>query len=95
MKKLLILFLSNFFSCFGAYKIVEFEKPSPCYFVKEIKRKSKAVIIFLEKEENKICPQVITKDKVKVEKDVERIRIILNNKVWKEVNLREEKKDEY
>ena len=95
MEKLSLLFISSVLSCSGAHQIVEFEKPSPCYFVKEIKRDGEAVNIFLEHEKGKICPQVITKDKVKVEKDIKRIRIILNNKVWKEVNLREEKKDEY
>ncbi len=82
-------------ACSGAYKVVEIEKPSPCYFISKVKRDGEAVNIFLEHEKDKLCPQVITKERVKVEKDVKRIRIILNNKVWKEVNLREDKKDEH
>ncbi len=95
MDKINLLFLSGVLACSGAYKTVEIEKPSPCYFISQIKRDGEAVNIFLEHEKGKICPQVITKEKVKVEKDVKRIRIILNNKVWKEFNLREDKENEH
>ena len=95
MDKINLLFLSGVLACSGAYKTVEIEKPSPCYFISQIKRDGEAVTIILKREKNKICPQVITKEKVKVEKDAKKIRIILNNKVWKEFNLREEKKDEH
>ncbi len=91
MDKISLLFLSSVLACSGAYRLVEIEKPSPCYYVSEVKRNGKSVNVVLKYQKGKICPQVITKEKLKVEKDVERIRIILNNKVWREINLREEK----
>ena len=75
-------------SCMGTYKTVEFEKPSPCHFIKEVKRKDGEVLIILGREEGKLCPQVIVKDKIKVERDVERIKVILDNRIWKEYKLR-------
>ena len=79
MDKINLLFLSGVLACSGAYKTVEIEKPSPCYFISQIKRNGEAVPIILKREKNKICPQVITKEKVKVEKDVKEINVIIQN----------------
>lgn len=86
--------MSGLLFCLGPYEVVEVEKPSPCYYISEIKKDGEAVKVFLEHEKDKMCPQVITKQKLKLERDVRTIRIILNNTVWKEIHLREERKDE-
>ncbi|GAB6065691.1 hypothetical protein JCM9492_07830 [Aquifex pyrophilus] len=90
MDKLGLLFLSGVLSCSGAYKDVVIEKPSPCYFVKSVERKGNEAYVYLERERGKICTQVIVKDRVRVERDVEKIRVIVDNRVWKE--YKEEKR---
>lgn len=76
-------------ACSGPLKIVNIEKPTPCHFVKEIKRKGNVVMVYLERERGKICSQVVVKDKIRVEKDVEKVKIMVDNRVWKEYKIME------
>lgn len=81
-------------ACSGAYKTLTIEKPSPCHYVEKISRENEKVKVFLGREKGKLCPQVIVKEKVKVEKDVREVEVILNNRVWKKYKITEER-DEY
>ncbi|WP_461832064.1 hypothetical protein [Aquifex sp.] len=90
MDKLSLLFLSGVLSCSGVYKDVVIEKPSPCYFVKRIEIKGREAYVYLERENGKLCVQIIVKDRIRIERDVEKIRVIVDNRVWKE--YREEKR---
>jgi len=78
-----ILFIQGLISCSGPYKNVMIEKPSPCYGVERVVRKGNIAEVHLVREKD-VCPQVITTDRIKVERDIEKIRVILDNKVWKE-----------
>jgi len=90
MDKLGLLFLSSVMACSGAYKTVVIEKPSPCYYVEGISREDQKVKVFLGREKGKVCTQVIVKDKVKVERDVKEVEVILNNRVWKKYKITED-----
>ncbi|HIP42489.1 MAG TPA: hypothetical protein EYG91_00920 [Aquifex aeolicus] len=89
MNNLNLLFLSSIMACSGPLKIVNIEKPTPCHFVKEIKREGNVVMVYLERERGKICSQVVVKDKIRVEKDVEKVKIMVDNRVWKEYKIME------
>jgi len=46
-------------------------------------------MVYLERERGKICSQVVVKDKIRVEKDVEKVKIMVDNRVWKEYKIME------
>ncbi|NPB08207.1 MAG: hypothetical protein GXN96_04680 [Aquificae bacterium] len=83
MNELGLLFLNGLISCSGPYKSVVIEKPSPCYRVESVERRGRTAEVRLVRE-RELCPQVITTERIKVERDIEKIRVILDNKVWKE-----------
>jgi len=90
MNELSLLFLSGLISCTGPYKTVSIELPNPCYAVSRTERSGNILLVYLERV-GEVCPQVITFKSLKVEKDIEKIRIMLDNRVWKELKLSEEK----
>jgi len=90
MDKLGLLFLSSVLACSGGYKTLTVEKPSPCYYVEKVSRENNKVKVYLSREKGKLCAQVIVKEKIKVEKDVKEVEVILNNRVWKKYKITEE-----
>ncbi|NPB06223.1 MAG: hypothetical protein GXO03_01325 [Aquificae bacterium] len=90
MNELGILFLSGLIGCSGPYKTVTVELPSPCYAVEKKERKGQVLYLYL-KRTARFCPQVVTLKPLKVERDVEKLVLVLDNRVLRELKLSEEK----
>jgi len=95
MSNLSLLFLSGVLACTGAYKSITIEKPSPCYTVKDVRREGERVDVILARPRGVLCPQVIARESIRVERDVEKVRVIIDNRVWKEYRISEGKEDEH
>ncbi|MDQ7038910.1 MAG: hypothetical protein Q9N26_06915 [Aquificota bacterium] len=70
---------------------VIFKKPSPCYKVESYEIRDGVLNVHLSLMKEKVCPQVITEDRVILENGgrVKKVRVFVNGGLWWETSIQE------
>ncbi len=74
-------------------KVVDiiYPKPSPCHILEKYSVKGSSLRVFLKHDGNKLCAQVIVKEKLKLPRDtanqVKRVEVFVGGRLWQSFDL--------
>ncbi len=63
---------------------IEILKPTPCHYVAKIERGDNVLKVYLDYPKGKICAQVLTKEKIKINVCPSKVEVYLGDRLWRE-----------